>query len=206
VLLALDARVALRSTAGEREMPLDAFYPGYRRTALAPGEFVASVRIPKRAPGLTLRAYKISKRYDQDISAVFACFALSLAGGVIREARIGCGGVAATPVRAYRTEALLAGTAWDRANAERAAGALRDEFAPIDDMRASARYRRTVLGNLLRRCWIETAAAIDAPTRVEMLLPAVSENPMSAAGPPQGAHCAPSGGRAAAKRQAWGGR
>ena len=170
VLLALDARLALRSATGEREIALDAFYRGYRKTALAPGEFIAAVRIPKRAAGLALRAYKISKRYDQDISAVFACFALVLDGGRLRNVRIGCGGVAPTPVRAHRTEALLAGAEWDRGNAERAANTLSDEFAPIDDMRASARYRRTVLGNLLRRCWIETAGTIDAPTRVETLM------------------------------------
>ena len=204
-LLALDARVALRSTNGEREVALDAFYPGYRQTALRPGEFVAAVRIPKRQDGLLLRAYKVSKRYDQDISAVFACVALNLDAGRIRSARIGCGGVAATPVRAYRTEALLAGKPWNRASAERAAAMLSGEFAPIDDMRASTGYRRTVLGNLLRRCWLETAGKIDAPTRVEMLVPdQCRTGSMNAAGSPQGDHSPPSGGSAAAKPQAWG--
>ena len=168
-LLALDARVRLLGAAGEREVTLDAFYPGYRQTAQVPGEFVAFVRIPRRVEGLLLRGYKISKRYDQDISAVFACFALVLDDGCVRSARIGCGGVAATPVRALRTEALLAGATWDRATAERAAQALTGEFAPIDDMRASAGYRRAVLGNLLRRFWLETAANTGVPTRVEML-------------------------------------
>jgi xanthine dehydrogenase small subunit len=170
-LLALDARVLLRSAAGEREVALDAFYPGYRQTALVPGEFVAAVRIPRRVEGLLLRAYKISKRYDQDISAVFACFALVLDAGRIRGARIGCGGVAATPVRAHRAEATLVDAMWDRATAERAAQTLTGEFAPIDDMRASAAYRLRVLGNLLRRFWLESAAKPDAPTRVEMVLP-----------------------------------
>ena len=170
VLLALDASIVVRGVGGEREIPLSAFYPGYRQTACAPGEFVAGVRIPKRAGDLTLRAYKISKRYDQDISAVFACFAFTLEGFRVRKARIGCGGVAATPVRAQKTENLLNGQPWDRGTSERAATALTEEFAPIDDMRSSAAYRRTVLGNLLRRCWLETAAAIDAPTRVEALV------------------------------------
>ena len=169
-LLALDARVLLRSAAGEREVALDAFYPGYRQTGLAPGEFVAAIRIPQRVEGLLLRAYKVSKRYDQDISAVFVCFALVLDAGRIRGARIGCGGVAATPVRARRTEAALVGAAWDRAAAERAAETLTGEFTPIDDMRASAAYRRTVLGNLLRRFWLESTAKTGAPMRVEMLL------------------------------------
>jgi len=171
MLLALDARVVLRSVGGEREVALDAFYPGYRKTTLAAGEFVASVRIPRRPGHLLLRAYKISKRFDQDISAVFACFALSLDGRRIERARIGCGGVAATPVRARKTEALLEGATWDDALAERAARTLRDEFAPIDDMRASAGYRRTVLANLLRRFRIETAdASRAAVTRIEALI------------------------------------
>ena len=169
-LIALDARVALRNAHGEREVALDAFYPGYRQTALTPGEFIACVRIPKRRDDVALRAYKISKRYDQDISAVFACFALTLDGGRVRDARIGCGGVAATPVRARNTEALLVGAKWDRSTAERAAHALRDEFSPIDDMRASAEYRRAVLGNLILRFWLETARPIGAPTRIEALL------------------------------------
>jgi xanthine dehydrogenase small subunit len=168
-LLALDACVLLQGAAGEREVALDAFYPGYRQTALVPGEFVAAVRIPRRVERLLLRAYKVSKRYDQDISAVFACFALVLDAGRIRRVRIGCGGVAATPVRAHRTEATLVDAVWNHATAERAAQTLTDEFAPIDDMRASAAYRRTVLGNLLRRFWLESAAKPDAPTRVEML-------------------------------------
>ncbi|HEX6792717.1 MAG TPA: xanthine dehydrogenase small subunit [Casimicrobiaceae bacterium] len=170
MLLALDARVVLRSVDGEREVALDAFYPGYRKTALAAGEFVAAVRIPRRPDHLLLRAYKISKRFDQDISAVFVCFALSIEDRRIRSARIGCGGVAATPMRARRTEALLEGAAWDDALAERAARALHDEFAPIDDMRASAAYRRTVLANLMRRFWFETAGGSRALTRVEALL------------------------------------
>jgi xanthine dehydrogenase small subunit len=169
-LIALDARVALRGAHGEREVALDAFYPGYRQTVLTRGEFIACVRIPKRRDDVALRAYKISKRYDQDISAVFACFALKLDGGRVRDARIGCGGVAATSVRARNTEALLVGAKWDRETAERAAHALRDEFSPIDDMRASAEYRRAVLGNLMLRFWLETARPIGAPTRVEALM------------------------------------
>jgi xanthine dehydrogenase small subunit len=114
-----------------------------------------------------LRAYKISKRIDQDISAVFACFALRLDGDRIAHVRIGCGGVAPTPVRARSTEALLLGALWNAATVERAVAVLRDEFTPIDDLRASAAYRRTVLGNLLRRCFHETLADANVATRVE---------------------------------------
>jgi xanthine dehydrogenase small subunit len=166
ILLALDARVVLQSADGEREVPLDAFYSGYRQTVRAPGEFVAAIHVPKRTGNLRIRAYKIGKRYDQDISAVFACFALALDGdGRVVKARIGCGGVAATPVRARQTEDALVGASFDRESAERAASLLEREFAPIDDMRASAAYRRRVLGNLLRRFALETIGAV--PTRVE---------------------------------------
>ena len=172
-LIALRAAVVLRSREGERSVALDAFYPAFRKTALRPGEFVASVRIPPREPNLVLAAYKISKRYDQDISAVFACFALAIDGGSVRAARIGCGGVAATPARAVATERALQGAPWNAETAERAASVLSGEFTPIDDMRASAGYRRTVLGNLLWRCFHETAGSSRAPPRVEALAASV---------------------------------
>ena len=173
-LIALRAAVVLRSRdGGPRSVALDAFYPAFRKTALRPGEFVASVRIPRRETGLALRAYKISKRYDQDISAVFACFAITIHNGSVRAARIGCGGVAATPARAIATERALQGAPWNAETTERAASVLSGEFTPIDDMRASAQYRRTVLGNLLRRCFHETAGSSRAPLRVESLAASV---------------------------------
>jgi xanthine dehydrogenase small subunit len=167
-LIALRASVVLRHGSDTRTMPLEDFYLDYQKTALQGGEFVAGVRLPAREPGLLVRAYKISKRYDQDISAVFACFALALGNGIVADARIGCGGVAATPRRAFATEAALAGKPWDDATAEAAAHVLAGEFAPISDMRASAAYRRTVLPNLLRRLRLETSGA-RAPTRVDQL-------------------------------------
>jgi xanthine dehydrogenase small subunit len=169
MLLALDAEVVLESVAGRRIVPLDRFYPAYRQTVRAPGEFVEAIRIPKRTPHLLLGAYKIGKRYDQDISAVFACFALTVEDARVVRARIGCGGVAATPVRALRTEAELVNRTWDMARAEHAARVLESEFAPIDDMRASAGYRRRVLGNLLRRFALETIGTSGAPVRIEQL-------------------------------------
>jgi len=110
----------------------------------------------------------VSKRFDQDISGVFACFALQIRGDRIVAARIGCGGVAPTPVRADKTEAVLEGRNWDERAAEAAAEALTGEFSPITDMRASADYRRVVLGNLMRRVWLETHGAA-VVTRVEMV-------------------------------------
>ena len=166
-LIALGASVVIRGRQGERTIDVDAFYPAFRQTALAPGEFITAVRVPKRPPALSLCAYKISKRFDQDISAVFACFALIVEAGRIRRARIGCGGVAPTPARAHATERALEGAAWTVETAERAASVLSREFTPIDDMRASAGYRRTVLGNLLLRCFHATSGTLRAPLRVE---------------------------------------
>ncbi|MEP7328914.1 MAG: xanthine dehydrogenase small subunit [Betaproteobacteria bacterium] len=158
-LMALGATVILRHRDRERELPLEELYIAYQRSAMIPGEFLVRIRIPRRAPGLSLRAYKISKRFDQDISAVFVCFALTIDREITTSARIGCGGVAATPRRATATEASLAGQRWNDTNAEAAADKLSSEFAPIGDMRASAHYRRTVLGNLLRRFRLETSGA-----------------------------------------------
>ncbi len=166
-LMALRTRVQLASAAGTRSLALEDFYLDYRRTARAPDEVVVALAVPPRAPGLLLRAYKISKRYDQDISAVFACFALGLARGRVTSARIGCGGVAPVPARARRTEAVLVHGEWSAALAERAAATLTDEFAPLTDFRATAAYRRTALGNLLRRLWHEADPDAVAPARVE---------------------------------------
>ena len=167
VLIALGAKIVLRLGAQRRELPLEDFYLGYQKNARQPGEIVTRIRVPRRAPGLVLRAWKISKRYDQDISAVFACFALRMDCARIVDARIGCGGVAPVPVRARRAEEVLSGAMWTEETAERAARAIESEFTPIDDMRASASFRRAVLANLLRRLWHETGARTVAPTRID---------------------------------------
>jgi xanthine dehydrogenase small subunit len=166
-LIALGASVVLRRGDERRELPLEDFYVDYQKTARGPGEFVAQLRLPRRPDALTLRCWKISKRYDQDISAVFACFALKVAGGRVVSARIGCGGVAPVPARAKRTEAALAGQLWTEATASHASAVLAREFTPIDDMRASAAYRRNVLGNLMRRLWLETNPDRSAPSRID---------------------------------------
>ena len=168
VLMALRATVVLRRGAATREIPLENLYLDYQKMALQPGEFVAQVRVPLRQPDTLVRAYKISKRFDQDISAVFACFALALDGGRIASARIGCGGVAATPRRATATENALNGKPWDETTVDAAVRALSEEFSPIGDMRASAAYRRAVLANLLRRFRLETGGATTL-TRVEAI-------------------------------------
>jgi xanthine dehydrogenase small subunit len=167
-LMALGATVVLRRGEATRELLLEDLYLAYQKTALQPGEFVVRIRIAQRAPATLLRAYKISKRYDQDISAVFACFALTLAGTRITSARIGCGGVAPTPKRATATENALVGRTWDEATADAAVHALAAEFTPIGDMRASAAYRRAVLSNLFRRFRLETGGGA-VLTRIEQV-------------------------------------
>ncbi len=156
LLIALGAHVVLMSERGHRELPLEQFYTGYRRNVLAPDEVLAWIEVPRPAEGEFLRVYKISKRFDDDISAV--CLALNLVRDGERVARIGigAGGVAATPVRAVQAEAILQGGPWNAEAAAAAADALRREFQPISDMRASAAYRSTVLGNLVRRFWLES--------------------------------------------------
>lgn len=156
LLIALGANVVLMSRRGHREMPLEDFYTGYRKNKLAADEVLAWVKVPRPAPAEFLRAYKISKRYDDDISAVCLVPLLVLDEGHVARASIGVGGVAATPVRATKTEAFLRGKPWTEATVREAAGVLRSEFQPITDMRASAAYRSEVLGNLLQRFWLES--------------------------------------------------
>jgi xanthine dehydrogenase small subunit len=156
LLIALGADVVLASTRGERRLPLEQFYTGYRKNVLAADEVVARIEVPQPAPGEFLRAYKISKRYDDDISAVCLVVNARLQDGRVVEVGIGAGGVAATPVRAVKTEALLCGQPWTADAARQAAASLRAEFQPISDMRASSAYRSEVLGNLMQRFWLES--------------------------------------------------
>jgi xanthine dehydrogenase small subunit len=160
-LIALDTRIVLRRGADTRELPLDAFYLGYQKTALQPGEFVVALRLARPAPMLRFRTYKVSKRYDQDISAVCAAFAIEVVDGRIAQARIAFGGMAATPKRAAQAEAALRGEQWDEAAVSRAMDALAADYQPLTDLRASSAYRATVARNLLWRFWLETRD--DAP-------------------------------------------
>ena len=159
-LLALDATVVLQKGSETRELALSDYYLDYRKTALAAGEFLARVRIPLPNVSARVRGYKISKRFDQDISAVCGAFRLELDGNAVTEARLAFGGMAAIPKRATHCERALAGCEWSEASVRRAADALERDFTPISDMRASAAYRLTVARNLLRRFFFETRGAI----------------------------------------------
>lgn len=158
-LIALGARIVLNGRGGQRVLALEDFYLGYRKKDLRPGEFVESIRIPKRVSGLQFRTYKISKRFDQDISAVCAAFAFVLDGDTILNARVAFGGMAATPKRALVTESTLSGRTWNETTLRAAMATLPADFAPLSDVRASAEYRMTVAQNLLHRFWLETRAA-----------------------------------------------
>jgi len=117
---------------------------------------LAWIKVPKATPQEFSRVYKVSKRFEDDISAVCLAIALQVKAGKVVKASIGVGGVAATPVRAIKTEAALLGHAWSAATVQKAAKVLQAEFNPISDMRASAAYRADVLGGLVQRFWLES--------------------------------------------------
>jgi xanthine dehydrogenase small subunit len=174
-LIALGATLTLRRGGRTRSLPLEDFYVDYMVNRLEPGEFVQAMHVPLPVEGQVLRAYKVSKRHDSDISAVCAVFALRLDGGVVREARLVYGGMAATVRRAAAAEAVLHGQAWDAAAVEAAMQALTQDFTPLDDLRASAGYRRQVAANLLRRAWLETRAVDPLPATATQVWPLRAE-------------------------------
>ncbi len=156
LLIALGAHVVLMSQRGQRDMPLEQLYTGYRKNVIAADEVLAWIKVPKATPGELCRVYKISKRFDDDISAVCLALNLQITDGWVVHASVGVGGVAATPVRASQTEVALRGQPWTVETVRTAMATLRGEFSPISDMRASASYRVQVLGNLLQRFWLES--------------------------------------------------
>jgi xanthine dehydrogenase small subunit len=161
LLIALGASVVLMRQGDDnslthRELALEDLYTGYRQNVMAPDEVLAWIKVPKASRNETSRVYKVSKRFEDDISAVCLALNVHIENGEVRKASIGVGGVAATPVRAIKTEAALAGHTWATDTIDHAMQVLRTEFAPISDMRASAAYRSTVLGNLLQRFWLES--------------------------------------------------
>ena len=159
-LMVLDATLLLRSRSGVREVALDAFYHDYMVNDLKEGEFLEAIRIPRLSQQDELRAYKISKRFDQDISALCAAFRLRVEGDTVAEARVAFGGMAATVKRARNCEAALVGQSWTLDTLELAMQALDVDFEPISDMRATADYRLQVAKNLLKRLYLERAGEL----------------------------------------------
>lgn len=153
-LLALEATLVLASRDGEREVALADYFTAYRETLLQSGELVRAVRVP-RPLAATTAFHKVAKRRYDDISSVAVAFALDVSEGVVTRARIGLGGVAATPLRALATEAALEGRPWTPDTVGAAAAVLASEGTPMDDHRASAAYRSAMLGESLRKLFAE---------------------------------------------------
>jgi xanthine dehydrogenase small subunit len=166
LLIALGATLVLKSAHGKRRMPLEEFFVAYGQQDRKPGELVWSIHVPKLKGNETFTAYKISKRFDQDISAVMAAFKIMTDGHRVTAARLAFGGMAGTPKRATKAEAALVGAHINDSTSWQAAiTALGEDFQPLTDMRASASYRLTVAQNLLRKALMEQAGETQ-PTRV----------------------------------------
>ncbi len=165
VLMALGTHVVLRRGAAQRSLRLEDFYLDYMKNALQPGEFIEALDVALPAAGTAMRAYKLSKRFDCDISAVAAGLLVELDGARVRAARLAFGGMAGIVKRAANAEAAIVGQPWNEETIEAAAAVLDQDFTPMTDMRATAGHRLRVARNLLRRFWLETRAEGPLPAR-----------------------------------------
>jgi xanthine dehydrogenase small subunit len=177
-LIALGAEIELRSgataSARTRRLPLEHFYLGYQKKDLRPGELVVAVVVPRPPASLRLGSYKVSKRFDQDISAVCATFAVVVEGEKVHSARLAYGGMAAVPARARQAESALEQCGWNEDAIAAAMVALSEDFRPLNDLRASAAYRLRAAGNLLRRFYLESTTTANAPLRTHSAVAAVT--------------------------------
>jgi len=160
-LMAAGTELVLRSTKGRRRIAMEDFYLGYQEKDLDAGEFVERVVVSLPAAGTVLRSYKISKRFDQDITAVCLGARVRVENNRLFDVRLAYGGMAATVSRAQRAEAALEGQPLDAANFDAAMDAVEADFTPLSDMRASADYRRVVSRNLLRRLYLDISAELN---------------------------------------------
>jgi xanthine dehydrogenase small subunit len=172
MLIALDAELELRRGTTIRRVPLEDFYLEYQKKDLSPGEYVAGVAVPPARKGQLLASYKLSKRIDQDISAVAATFCVTLAGTQVTEARLAYGGLAGVPQRARHAERALMDGGWNLAGIEASVAALAMDFEPLTDLRASREYRLTAAGNLLRRFYLQQQGGHVALRTADALLDA----------------------------------
>lgn len=167
LMLALEASLVLDNGEQSRTLPARKFFTGYRQTAMAKNEWISQVVLPCKLANQQVSAYKISKRHEDDISAVCAVFSLVIENNVIKKLKTGFGGVAATPVACLELEQALLGLNWsDPTCVSLGKGILADAFSPIDDVRATAAYRKQVLANLWHRFWLEHQTDNQIPTRV----------------------------------------
>lgn len=165
LLIALGAQIVLRKGSDSRSLPIEDYFLDYKVTARQEAEFIEKILVPRAQSTQAFRAYKVSKRLDDDISAVCAAFNLRIEDGVVQEARIAFGGMAATPKRATACEAALTGAACGPEAVERACAALAEDFTPLSDFRASKEYRLLIAQNLLRKFFLELQAP-EVETRV----------------------------------------
>jgi xanthine dehydrogenase small subunit len=166
-LIALGASVRLASRAGERTMAVESFITGYRKTALRPGEVIAAIRIPLLEAGVDFSAYKLSKRFDQDIATVIAAFCLRRRDGTVDELRAVYGGMASRAMRASNVERATEGRSWTPETLADIDEVFARDFTPITDHRGGAGYRGRAAANLIRRFQMETSS--DAVLRLEAL-------------------------------------
>ncbi len=171
ILVALGATLELRAGPATRRVPLERFYLGYQRKDLARGEFVAAVHVPRAVEHGRVASYKVSKRIDQDISAVCGAFVVAVQDGRVATARIAYGGMAGIVARAAAAEQALLGAPWTAATVEAAAAALARDYQPLGDHRATAGYRLLSAANLLRRFYLEHSGSATA-LRTSAALPA----------------------------------
>ena len=164
-LIVLGAQVVIRNGAQVRRLPLEKLYVSYGKQARQPGEWIEALEVPVRPDNSYVASYKLSKRIDQDISAVCSAYALELdPHGIVRSIRIAHGGMAATTRRAIHTEAALLGEPWLEPTIRNAMQAMLQDYEPLSDMRASSRYQMTAAQNLLYRFYLQTQGS--TPTRV----------------------------------------
>ncbi len=157
VLIAYNAKVLVQSLLGRREIPIDEYFIGYRKTARKPDELITAIAIPKLKDGSLVKSYKVSKRKDLDISTVSAGFRLERDGGTtVKSIKLAYGGMAERPKRATNVEESLIGKSWSRENVESAMKLVEKDFQPISDARSSAEFRKIAAGNLLIKFWSET--------------------------------------------------
>ncbi|PLC49250.1 xanthine dehydrogenase small subunit [Pollutimonas subterranea] len=159
-LIAIGAHVVLRKGGHSRILALEDLYLDYRKQDRAPGEFIEALLVPLRIPGMQVATYKLSKRFDQDISAVCSAYALKLENGKVASLRIAHGGMAATARRALHTEQALLGRHWQEAPVRLGMVAMPQDYQPMTDMRASSAYRLKAAQNLLYRFYLESTGGV----------------------------------------------
>jgi len=158
-LMALGAEVTLRAQGVTRRLAVEDFITGYRKTAMQPGEFIEAVRIPLLAPGRIFKVYKLSKRFDQDISTLVAAFSMAIEKGIVGDLRVAFGGMAARSARARHVEAALIGKPWSEESLGDIDTIIAQDFTPMSDHRGGANYRLRAAANLVRRFHAETTSA-----------------------------------------------